>query len=74
MAVMAERPVEGRRTSPPELVRLLEVEPDFGIGVDPLQFADARRRTLAPVVTVAPGRWDPSTLIERSTVTGPFAG
>jgi CRP/FNR family transcriptional regulator, cyclic AMP receptor protein len=57
----------------PRLVRLLDVEPDFGRGIDPSTLADARRRTAARLVTVLPGHWDPAALRRPDAATGPFA-
>ena len=71
MSATLERPLDGPQTTP-ELVRLLDVEPDLGIGVDPEHLVDARRRTVARVVTVSAGPWDPEVL-RTASVTGPFA-
>lgn len=56
----------------PVLVQLLEEEPDFGIGVDEVSLAEARRRTLVPAVTVAPGP-QPWVLPAPRAPIGPFA-
>lgn len=39
-------------------VRLLEVEPDLGLGIDRGQFEAARRWTVARVLTLEPGPWE----------------
>lgn len=58
---------------PPQLVALLDVEPDLAAGVDELAAAKARRLTPARLVAVPEGPWRPSSLIEPGNPTGPFA-
>jgi CRP/FNR family cyclic AMP-dependent transcriptional regulator len=40
------------------IVRVLEVDPDLGNGLDPDAFADARRELVAPTVSADRGAWD----------------
>ncbi|HWI73792.1 MAG TPA: helix-turn-helix domain-containing protein [Baekduia sp.] len=40
------------------MVRVLEVDPDLGNGLEPGAFADARRELLAPAVAADRGAWD----------------
>jgi hypothetical protein len=40
------------------MVRVLEVDPDLGNGLDPDAFADARQALVAPVVSAERGAWD----------------
>lgn len=55
-----------------QAVRLLDIEPDFARGIDAEQAAEARRLTVAPLVDVPAGPWDPSVL-SSSRPTGAFA-
>jgi CRP/FNR family transcriptional regulator, cyclic AMP receptor protein len=67
-AVPPDPPASG-----PRLIRLLETEPDFAAGVDEERAAAARRHTVAPLLTLAPGAWSPGDLRGDDAVTGPFA-
>ena len=57
----------------PRLIRLLDSEPDFAVGVPEDQLAAARRHTVAPVFTLPAGPWSPGDLRSDDAVTGPFA-
>ncbi|HEV2814704.1 MAG TPA: Crp/Fnr family transcriptional regulator [Solirubrobacteraceae bacterium] len=62
-----------KRTDEVRLIRLLDAEPDFATGVRADDAAAARRHTIAPAVTVAPGPWSPDLMRTADAVTGPFA-
>jgi CRP-like cAMP-binding protein len=57
----------------PALVRLLDVEPDFGAGIDAGTVETARRATLVPAMTLRPGPCHADALHVATTAAGPFA-
>ena len=57
----------------PSLVRLLDVEPDFGLGIDPTELAEAQRRAVVPVVSLPVGDWSPAAFADPGAAIPPFA-
>ena len=55
------------------LIRLLEADPELADGAPEDQLAAAVGRTIARVVTLAPGGWSPASLRGVDKATGPFA-
>ena len=54
------------------VLRLLDAEPDLARGVDPHEAEQAARGTIATLVTLEPGAWDPAALRSDEEVCGPF--
>jgi CRP/FNR family transcriptional regulator, cyclic AMP receptor protein len=54
------------------LVRLLEVDPDLGRGIDPADLLLARQSILGALAIVDTGRWDPDNAVDDSS-DAPFA-
>ena len=57
----------------PSLVRLLDIEPDFGLDIEATELADARSRAVVPVVSLPAGEWSPSAFADPGAAIPPFA-
>jgi CRP-like cAMP-binding protein len=55
-------------------VRLLDVDPDLGAGLDSTTLEQAAHFLRLPAVALQPGPWQPSVLLEQAGVQGPVIG
>jgi CRP/FNR family transcriptional regulator, cyclic AMP receptor protein len=55
-------------------VRLLDVDPDLGAGLDAATLEQASHFLRLPAIALLPGSWDPDVLLEQAGVQGPVIG